>query len=59
MRLALPEAVGYMAILSVVLMSVFVFFTTEINTILENNLTTKDIIPEISKKVVEMFKKLI
>jgi len=31
----------------------------EIDTILENNLTTRDIIPEISKKVVEMFKKLI
>ena len=28
----------------------------EIDTILENNLTTRDIIPEISKKVVEMFK---
>lgn len=31
----------------------------EMNTILENNITTKDLIPEISKKVVEMFKKLI
>ena len=28
----------------------------EIDTILKNNLTTRDIIPEISKKVVNMFK---
>ena len=31
----------------------------EMDTILKNNITAKDIIPEISKKVVEMFKKLI
>ena len=31
----------------------------EMDTILENNITTKDLYPEISKKVVEMFKKLI